>query len=95
MSRGEQSPAGVKEIKVDYILAMQVYFRSTCHSGELTDAPIPSTAFTKDDIISTWYDAKLMQWLFSRPSGVKYPMIRRVIKNDKSRTFRWGDGSKV
>jgi len=63
---------------IDYIAIMQKYHGSR-NDGFLTDMP-KGIQLAEDAIVQMRYDAQTMQWIFSRPSRIKYPTARELIK---------------
>jgi len=45
----------------------------------LTDQPI-GIKLSDDDYVKVRYDAKAMRWIANRPSRIKYPTARELIK---------------
>jgi hypothetical protein len=45
----------------------------------LADMP-KAIQLAEDDIIKVRYDAKAMRWIANRPSRIKYPTARELIK---------------
>jgi hypothetical protein len=54
------------------------------NDGFLTDQPRGIT-LSDDDYIRCRYDAQSMQWRYSRPSRIKYPTARELIKQYRYR----------
>jgi hypothetical protein len=63
---------------IDYIAIMQKYHGSR-NDGFLTDQP-KGIKLADDDYVKVRYDAKAMRWIPSRPSRIKYPTARELIK---------------
>lgn len=63
---------------VDYIALMQEYHGGR-NDGFLTDAPVP-VKVEPDAGIRVTYDAKNFRWIPNRPSRIKYPTARTLIK---------------
>ena len=63
---------------IDYIRMMQEYF-GLRHEGFLTDNPM-SIQFSDDDYVHVRYDVQTMRWIANRPSRIKYPTARKLIK---------------
>jgi len=63
---------------IDYIAIAQEYHGQR-NDGFLTDAPKP-IQFSDDDYVRVRYDAKAMRWIPNRPSRIKYPTSRQLIK---------------
>jgi hypothetical protein len=66
---------------IGYIEIMQGYCGSNNH-GFLTDEPRP-IQLAEDDYIRCRYDAQSIQWRYSRPSKIKYPTAKGLIKQDR------------
>jgi len=76
-------------MKVDYVAIMQGYHGSR-DDGFLTDTPV-GIKLAEDAIIQTRYDAQSMQWIFSRPSRIKYPKAKELIKQYRQEyAEKWG-----
>jgi len=63
---------------IDYIAMMQKYHGGQ-NDGFLTDQPRP-IQLSDDDYIRVRYDAQTMRWIPNRPSRIKYPTARELIK---------------
>ena len=63
---------------IDYIAMMQDYFGKR-HDGFITDVPRPAQ-LEDDDYIRVRYDVEAMRWIPSRPSRIKYPKAKELIK---------------
>jgi hypothetical protein len=59
-------------MKVDYLADMPVCVQRT-------GRPRP-IQLAEDDIIKVTYDAQAMRWILNRPSRIKYPTARELIK---------------
>ena len=63
---------------IDYIAIMQKYHGSR-NDGFLTDQPV-GIKLSDDDYIRVRYDAQSMRWIPNRPSRIKYPTAKQLIK---------------
>lgn len=62
---------------IDYIEIMRKYWGND-NEGFLTDQP-RGIKLADDDYVRVYYDAKVMRWIPSRPSRIKYPTARKLI----------------
>jgi len=63
---------------VDYFLEALKHHGGR-NDGFLTDQPI-GIKLSDDDYVKVRYDAKAMRWIANRPSRIKYPTARELIK---------------
>jgi hypothetical protein len=63
---------------IDYIAIMQKYHGSR-NDGFLTDVPKP-IQLSDDDYVRVRYDVETMKWIPNRPSRIKYPKAKELIK---------------
>jgi hypothetical protein len=63
---------------VDYFLEALKH-HSGYNDGFLTDQPI-GIKLSDDDYVHVRYDAQAMRWIPNRPSRIKYPTARELIK---------------
>jgi len=68
---------------IDYIAIMQKYHGGR-NDGFITDVP-KSIQLAEDDYVRVRYDAKAMRWIPNRPSRIKYPTARELIKQYRDR----------
>jgi hypothetical protein len=73
---------------IDYIAIMQKYHGGrndglrpsvVDQEGFITDVP-KSIQLSDDDYVRVRYDAKAMRWIPNRPSRIKYPTAKQLIK---------------
>jgi hypothetical protein len=63
---------------IDYIAMMQEYY-GTRNDGFITDLP-KTIQLAEDDYVRVKYDSERMEWIPSRPSRIKYPTAKELIK---------------
>jgi hypothetical protein len=63
---------------VDYLLEALKHHGGRA-DGFLTDQPV-GIELPDDAIVQMRYDSQLMKWIFSRPSQIRYPTSRQLIR---------------
>jgi hypothetical protein len=63
---------------IDY-LEIAVEYHGRRNDGFMTDAPV-SVNLSSDACIIVKYDAANFRWIANRPSRIKYPKARQVLK---------------
>ena len=63
---------------IDYLKLAQEYHGGR-NDGFMTDAPIP-IHLSDDDYVRVRYDPRAMRWIPNRPSRIKYPKAKALIK---------------
>ena len=67
----------MRDFLVDFTPPPKILVKST--KRFLTDNPM-SIQLAEDDYVRVRYDAKVMRWIANRPSRIKYPTARKLIK---------------
>jgi len=74
---------------IDYLKIAQEYHVGRA-DGFLTDQPV-GVKLAEDGIIQTRYDAQSMQWIFSRPSRIRYQTAKQLIMQYRQEyAEKWG-----
>ena len=74
---------------IDYIAIMQKYHGKR-NDGFITDVP-RAIQLADDDYVKVRYDAKAMRWIANRPSRIKYPTAKQLIKEYRQKyAEKWG-----
>ncbi|MEK7400039.1 MAG: hypothetical protein AAB116_24105 [Candidatus Poribacteria bacterium] len=74
---------------VDYLLEALKHHGGRA-DGFLTDQPV-GIKLAEDDIVRVRYDAQTMRWIANRPSRIKYPTAKQLIKQYRREyAEKWG-----
>lgn len=77
---------------IDYLKLAQEYFNRGKPDDRLFLTDIPTSInLSEDAFIKVRYDAKNFRWIPNRPSRIKYPTARKLIKEIRQKyAEKWG-----